>query len=516
MRCFTFTALLFAGISWFAKGQSVDSTLQRGAYGTYFVQLASTGISSSDRTPFWLYTNQYGAIPTKPQPGMISGGAYYHLPLSRNSNKWVLDGAVEGIVQSSNPEVKGILTEGYLRLNYKKWELYGGRKREYYGLSDTLTGMGSLAWSGNALPIPQIRLGTSDFIPVPFIGNILKVKGYFTHGWFENNGTFAKNVWLHSKGLYLRFGKESWPIILHGGFNHFVQWGGYAPSLAGDPGVLSKDGHFNTSLYAYWGVVSGMSMQKLGHKGYPMDDFISIDVNRIGNHLGTIDMGLQWKHCDFDLFFYRQSMFDDGSLFYLINVDDGLSGVRYMNKIQQATDFHLLRVTAEYLSTRDQGGSTFNIDVNDPFLRGRDNYFNHSQYQDGWKYFGKSIGTPFIQPDADLKNGVKRGWISFPNNRVQVFNVAVQGRYKKRTTWEIRASYSNNLGTYDHPYRVSEPDGALTTLSQLSTMLRVGVKVPWLGGSEITGAVAYDKGDMYDDTIGGFLSIRKRGFFGVR
>ncbi|PKK37673.1 hypothetical protein BWI96_04165 [Siphonobacter sp. SORGH_AS_0500] len=479
--------------------------------GSYYVQAATTALSTSGRTPFWLQTNQYGTIPIKPQAGLFTIGAKYHVPLSSHTHHWSVDGAFEGLLQTQNPNVKGIITEGYLRLNFKNWELYGGRKREYVGLSDTLTGTGSLNWSGNSLPIPQIHLGTKKFVPVPLVGKWLKFKAYFAHGWFENYNSFTKDAYLHQKGFYLKFGKENWLINLYGGLSHFVQWGGYAPSLKGDPGILSKDGKFNGSWFAYWnGVVLAKSMQvKYGYQGYPFDDFISIDVNRIGNHLGTVDAALEVKHCDFNLFFYRQSMFDDGSLYYLINIDDGLNGVRYINHIQQASDVHLERVGFEYLSTISQGGNDFIID--DPLKRGGDNYFNHSQYQDGWTYFDRSIGTPFVQPDSDLKKDIQTHVRGMPNNRVQVFNLTFLGKYKKRTTWEIRGSYSRNFGTYNNMREEPYVNGPF---KQFSGLIRIGVKMPWLRGSEFSGALAYDKGQMYDDTFGAYLSIRKTGLIG--
>ena len=190
-----------------------DSTRRHG--GTYFVQLATTALSTSDRTAFWLHANQYGVIPTKPQGMLASAAVQYQVPLSRRSNRWWLEGAIEVMGQTNNPEFKGIVNEGYLRLKYKKWELYGGRKREYVGLSDTLLGMGSMVSSTNALPIPQIRIGTYDFIPV--IGRWLHMKAYLTHGWFENSRPFVQNAYLHQKGLYVRLGTKNWPIVLHAG-----------------------------------------------------------------------------------------------------------------------------------------------------------------------------------------------------------------------------------------------------------------------------------------------------------
>ncbi|PQA58882.1 capsule assembly Wzi family protein [Siphonobacter curvatus] len=474
-----------------------DSTQRNG--GTYFVQLATTALSTSDRTAFWLQTNQYGVIPSKPQGMLASAGVYYQVPLSRRSNRWRVDGAIEVMGQTNNPEFKGIITEGYLRLKYKKWELYGGRKREYVGLSDTLLGMGSMVSSTNALPIPQIRLGTYDFIPV--LGRWLHMKAYLSHGWFENSRPFVQHAYLHQKGLYVRLGTKNWPVVLHAGVNHSVQWAGYAPAFKNDPGDMARYGYFEKSWLGYWGVFTGQSMANyaVANPG----KVIVFDQNRIGNHLGTIDMALQWRPAAFDVFLYRQIMFEDGSLFYRLTTADSFNGIRWKSKMPSHAAFSLKQVTVEWLSTIDQGGEEF-MDT-DPKKRGRDNYFNNSQYQDGWTYFGRGIGTPFVTPDADLKTGVRRYSLGFSNNRVEVLHTGFAGTFKQNTSWEMKLSFSRNRGTYVQPY--AKP------LEQFSGILRVGTRLPWLKGGELSGAVAYDSGELYENTLGAYISLRKSGFF---
>lgn len=475
------------------SAQAQDTTGLRPA-GTYFVQAATSTLSTSHRTAFWLQANQYGIIPSTPQNALLSAGVYYNVPLSR---KWAVDAAVYGVGQSNNPEWKGVIAEGYLRLKYKKWELYGGRKREYIGLSDTLVGMGSMVSSTNALPIPQVRFGTSDFIPI--IGKWFRVKAYLVHGWFENSRPFVKNAYLHQKGLYVRLGGDRSPIVLHSGVNHSVQWGGYAETFKNDSGNMARKGYYENSWLGYWGVVSGKSMAEYAVAN--PNRVIVFDQNRVGNHLGTIDLGLQIRFKAFDVFAYRQIMFEDGSLFYRLQAADSFNGLRWLNKKRSSPLFYLSRVTMEYLSTIDQGGADF-VDT-DPKKRGRDNYFNNSQYQDGWAYMGKTIGTPFIIPDSDLKKSVRKNAIAFTNNRVEVAHLGLAGRIHRRTAWEVKLSASRNYGTYLFPY--------YKPLNQFSGYLRIGTQVNWLKGGEISGAIAYDDGRILDSTLGGFISIRKSG-----
>ena len=81
-------------------------------------------------------------------------------------------------------------------------------------------------------------------------------------------------------------------------------------------------------------------------------------------------------------------------------------------------------VLLEYLFTESQGGNLF---LENAAQRGRDNYFNHSQYQDGWSRYGLTMGTPFITPSADSRSDLPRyGFTN--NNRVAVMHLGVSGQ----------------------------------------------------------------------------------------
>ncbi len=463
-----------------------------------FAELGTVVSSSPDRVPFWLAANQYGIIPSRPQAGLVQVGVRYNSRLG-TSKKWGVEAAVEGVGQTNNPTVRLILPEAFARIFYKKWELVAGRRREIVGMQDSTLSSGGVLWSGNTLPIPQIRIGTSGYVSLPILKHWLKVKGLYSHGWFENSRPFVQNAFLHYKSVYLQVGKDTWPVSVYAGLAHMVQWGGYAPALKDDPGVFSEFGHFGSSLQDYLDVVTARSGQdKLS--GLGPGQLSSFDLNRVGNHVATLDVGTTITLPKSRLVLYRQHFIEDGSLFYLLNILDGLNGLRWYRTDQPQSNFSINRLTAELMYSVSQGGVVFDID--DPRKRGRDNYYNHGQYRDGWSYFGRTLGTPFIPPDTDMNAKYRRNLIYTSNNRVVVFHLGVAGTLFRRVGWETKLSYSRNQGTYDFPLSPA-------VVPQFSGLVRARTALPYLGGLEVNSSVAWDYGGIYDDAVGVYLGVRK-------
>ena len=160
----------------------------------------------------------------------------------------------------------------------------------------------------------------------------------------------------------------------------------------------------------------------------------------------------------------------------------------------------LQRLTIEYLHTMSQGGAVFQDYP--AKLRGRDNYFNHAQYRDGWSYFGRTIGTPFITSNQDLRQGIPTTGGAFTsNNRVQALHMGAAGRLSQAVSFLGKVSYSRNAGTYDGEFQPRLP--------QLSAYLSVGADLAFLDGVQVSGAVGWDKGQLLDDALGLHLRIRK-------
>lgn len=463
---------------------------------SYVVETGSLG--SSAQTPFWLRANKYGVVPLQSPIGWVNARLWsdYRVVDSSGYRRKVDWGYAINAVANVGNTTQFLLPEAYVKGRIGALELYVGRRREVIGIVDTLLTTGAYAWSGNALPIPKIQLSLPTYTAIPFTKGVLSVLAGYSHGWFENSNRLVKGSYLHQTQVYGRLGKPSWRFRLYGGFNHQVIWAGEAGPNVLSP-LVSVDGKLPSSLKYYPAVV-------IGERGlFDANDpnVTSFEDNRVGNHLGSVDFAADVSIADWNLFVYRQFPYDDGSLFYLTNIQDGLNGVRLKNTKQFAGQgFFLRQLTIEYLFTGSQGGPEFVID--DPKRRGRDDYFNHAQFIDGWTYFGRTIGTPFLTPAAEIQ----RGSYGIANNRVSAGHLGLSAVLFGTVDVIAKASYSINAGRYPVPF--------LDKPRQFSGFISAGIPVNVFGGTVLSAALAVDAGELLPNSIGGSLSLRKSGFLG--
>ncbi|RAJ92618.1 capsule assembly protein Wzi [Larkinella arboricola] len=490
----------------FGQDSTWAETLPKKSPVQIFTELGLSG-STSHRTPFWLRTNQYGIVPNSSPFVTARAGikAQYgddrpRLPDARAVKHRMISWGygLEAVANlARKPEV--LLSEAYVNGKLRGLELMIGRRREIIGLADSSLGTGSYSWSGNALPMPKIQLSLYEYTPIGFTRGIVAFRGLYAHGWFGNKGPVTHS-YLHQKALYGRLGKPNWLFRFYGGFNHQVQWAGRSKVITDDE--LIKNGRFPGGFTNYLHAVTGLS---LAAKGDAIDttEYSKNDRgNRLGNHLGSIDLGFEVNARAFSLLFYRQSIYEDGSLYYLTNIADGLNGIRYRNGRGATQNWQIQSAVLEFLYTKSQGGATFSYIDRD---RGADNYFNHGQYIDGWSYRGRTIGTPFIPPAIDTNPALPRPTTGpFPfftnNNRLWVMHAGLAGRFRT-TVFQLKCSYSDNSGTYLKPF----PEKT----RQFSSRLMVHFPVAIWGGMQSTVSLATDRGNLYPNSTGLYISLRK-------
>lgn len=488
MRLFLLYMLVVTG----CFGQTQKPLRFRTELGSYF--------STSGQTPFWLRSNQYGIVPREHTILTVRHAMrvdYHEAPKTRRDslqaqNRRVDWGWGAEAVLNAGYNYQILVPEAYVKVKFKAVEVWGGRRREVVGLVDTALTSGSYSLSGNALPLLKMQISIPDYTPR---NGLFGFKGFYAHGWFEVD-RFVQNTLLHQKALYVRLGKPNWRLKLYGGFNHQVMWGGTTTQL---PGGLIKNNLLPSTFRDYLDVVSGTS---LGNRSNVDTNRISqFDrENRIGNHLGTVDLGFEYNAPTFSIFAYRQNIYETGSLFHLTNIRDGLNGLRIRNlRPLNPRGFQIESVLLEYLYTESQGGAIFSDVLQQ---HGRNNYFNHSQYRDGWSRYGMTLGTPFITPSSDSRSDLPQ--YSFTNNnRVAVMHLGVSGQVMDFFRFQAKASYSNNLGTYEVPF----PEA----VHQFSAGLTVSAPLYILGGVTINAAVATDIGQLYPNSAGYYVGIRKEG-----
>ncbi|KAA9354974.1 capsule assembly Wzi family protein [Larkinella humicola] len=452
--------------------------------------------STAERTPFWLRANQYGSIPLSSPGGTLRVGIQGTLLLTdttsvrsfiRPHREWTLSYAAESVGNAGKTN-QLLLPEAYIKLTHKGVELVAGRRREVIGLVDSTLSSGSYSWSGNALPIPKIQIGTRGFIS---LNSWLALNAFFAHGWFGDTW-YIKRSFLHQKSITWRIGKPSWRARFYAGLNHNVQWAGHTDRLPNN--AISVNGQMPNRLSDFPNVVFAIRTNGLNNDRITKFDW----ENMYGNHVGSLDIAAELPLQTLSVLLYHQHSFEDASSFLLQNIPDGLYGIRLRTNRSSPSFFHLVGLNMEFFSTVFQSG--------DPALKnlqfgwGGDNNFNHAQYQEGWVYRNRVIGSPFLTRLVDAKPEYRIGYI-VNNNRVKMAHLGIQATLANKIDVMARVSYSENKGTYNYPFP--------KTLPQWSSVLQLGLPVSWLGGCWLTAAVSVDSGELYENATGGFISLRK-------
>ncbi|MCF0075253.1 capsule assembly Wzi family protein [Dyadobacter sp. CY261] len=472
MRKHLFVLLLCIAYSF--KTQAQDST--------FFYSATLLGTASTSQVPFWLSNNQNGIIPTK---GSFAGiKASFHRVYNQNNPRFLQwSGGVEAVgIAGKNSSV--FFTDLFIAGKAGPVELSVGQRKEMIGLADSssLTS-GSFALSQNYRPYPKIQLSTPKFVNIIPGNDIIGFKFTYSDGILGPSGVHYGNVssvdetYLHHKAFYLKLGKRRHKLNLFAGFNHQVIWGGEDKIFTG--------GLKRSSAYEY--VVFGKSWLS----------------SRVGNHFGTIDLAAEWKGSRWDVFLYRQSIYEDGSLSDLSNVADGLNGLRFKKKSRPGPSdgISVNTVLLELIYTKNQGGAVFDFNTS---TFGMDDYFNHYVYNRGWSYKGRTLGSPIIAPQSSFRPELQSSSTLFtPNNRIIAYHLGADISWKD-LNFSLKGTHSVNLGTYRRPF--SE------TLHQTSFILNAEKSLSASRKDYLTLSLAADIGKLYPNNMAIMVGWRKSGF----
>ncbi len=461
---------------------------------------AGSYLSSNGETPFWLRTNQFGAVPDHATAGVLQGTArrnyvfYDSLAGKPRRFDWSAGVSPVGVYNKEN-KFEFLLPEAHASVRFKRMELYVGRRREVMGLGDSTLSSGFYSVSGNSLPVPKVQIGTVGFTPLKFTGNFLAVHAGFAHGWF--NTDYIQGVRLHQKFLYLRLGKKKSKLYL--GLNHNVMWAGHSEYLKQHPELA-----VNGELPSSWSIYPNVVLAFTSKNWFEKNGYGAFDSYRVGNHLGSYDIAFETKLSDYRLFIYHQHPFEDVSSMLFKNIPDGLYGINFKLKPGNVhSGLTLTHLTLEFLSTSDQSGTEFYIPGSK--YQGADNYFNHTQYSEGWSYKGRTVGTPFIIPGKDMDQSKLVNPRYFPNNRVHVWYAGAQANAGRALALTLRLSYSRNFGTPGADF--DPPRGQFSGV--LGAQYRLPGLLPGLKNTSILARVASDRGDIFSPRTGGYIGIRK-------
>lgn len=433
--------------------------------------------SINGSNPFWTRSLQYGTVPVENSTGIIriKNGKWYN---PKKDVDWMYQ--VEGTGWLGK-ESKFLLSEAYLGLKKGAFEIWGGSKREVIGLGDTTMTAGFFIWSGNALPLPKVHVGTRNYVNV--LHDWVGINFQFAHGWFDNQGSIGDS-YLHQKSLYFRLGQPISSLNLFVGFNHQAQWGGSRRDPKGGfYDVYPSD--FNAFTKVLLGAGEGI---------LPDDD----ENNKYGNHLGSLDLGIRYQNDQMSVLLYRQNPYESDRIWSLNTINDGLTGLSFTMKEPNIIE----GISLEYLYTGNQGtyqsilGSLLNKQDHD--YPNMVNYLN-VRGRDGWIYSGRGLGTPLIIMDKESQQG---GGLSFAYNAVRSMYVGIRGTLPQQIHWMARLSSTS----YDYP--VIPANNPESYLKQISASLNLQKQVNKKLGLSIQ--IAVDQGDRIKNTLGGMLGMKYR------
>jgi hypothetical protein len=448
------------------------STVVEAQKDTIKYEVGFTGVGSTGAyAPFWLQSDNYGQISASPNSANINVG--FSKDFNKKSAVFDYGFKADVLLQTYDNKTKAYFHEAYLKARFSVLDLIVGAREEHLGTQDSSLSCGGFLFSKNARPMPKITVGIEHFTPVPFTKGYLEVKGAVAHGWFTDN-IYATNLFLHHKYIYFRVG-GSLPFHFQYGVDHVAQWGGNVPG-----------GQQPTSLSDYLRIVMGGSG---GSSALETDQ-----INALGNHIISQSMKVEYCISDFTMSGYWQNISEDSPKFMTntMNKPDGLWGVAIRNN-----KFPIIKgLVYEYLNSTDQSGPFH--DKDGIVYGGNDSYFQNGVYQNGWTYFSRTIGTPFISSPVYNKNG----GVSVVNTRVQVHHIGLEGDVLGYN-YKALCSFSKNYGTYGAPY----PEMIRNT----SLLLEVKKQFPKLSNIELGCSVGADIGKLYGNSVGCMVSVRKRG-----
>jgi Capsule assembly protein Wzi len=468
---------------------------QKNKKAKYSVELG--GFYSINNTiPFWLRSNQFGAFPNTDNTVLFRQNLESRKDTSKANFKtsYCFD-----MVLFVGSQAKIVIPEAYYRVDYKKFAFTAGRKKQVHGLVDSTLSSGSITWSGNSLPLPEIQLSVPEYTKVLF--PFLSFKGHFSHAWFGNQ-TSVKGYYLHQKSLYGRIGRPNSKVKLYGGILHHAQWGGTPKYGIPDWDTRYVNGKFPTGWYVYRNILlpfSNPSNDSLVNPNTSPYDY----ENRYGNHLGQIDMGGELNLKRLKMLFYKQIIFETGQTFSsLTNIDDGLYGISISSLNPES---RINKVVFEFLHTTNQGiyrsGFLRLIGFQGKhYGRNQNFYFNHGQYFEGWSYNGLTIGSPFLIPNPDIRyenkdNGLIQLYAN--NNNIKAGYIGMTNKLNT-IRLESRLSFSRNYGTGNNPLKAD----------QFSIATKAAIPAPKLKGIVNVG-VGIEQGDLIYDNYGAFVSFKK-------
>lgn len=447
--------------------------------------------SDGENTPFWMVSNIHGLGEPELNNGYLRGQIYKPMKEEKRFD-W---GAGIDLAGGWNLPYTFRIQQLYGEIHYRALQINLGSRDFYSEYNNPRLSSGDLLYSGNALAIPQLRIGTYGFAPFWGTKGWLSVKAYLSYGmftdsnwakhWVTTRSQWASDILFCSRGLWFRIGNNDvYPLTLDLGIEMGTQFGGTIHKSDGD---LKMPNGFVDWLKAF--------IPFAGNSSTPESEQTNIQ----GNMNGEYNVSISWNPAlNWNLRLYYEHFFEDHSQMFLEYGlwKDGLIGV----ELSFPKNPFVSKFLYEYVATKDQTGAV-NHDYTPEIpeqVSGRDGYYSHYLYGP-WQNWGMSMGTPFaISP---LYNRSHK--LLMYNSRFILNHFGIEGSPLENLRWRMLLSFSQNWGTYNLPLSYQ--------MDNFSGLVEVEGKLNKLPGWYVKAALAWDHGALLGNNFGGMISIGYQG-----
>lgn len=466
-----------------------------------------------DYAPFWLTSNRQGLSPVNASGIMLDLGMDGGMRLP---NQFYFNYGID-VAVAANYQSDFYLQQIYVDAGYKWFDLSLGAKERWGELVNPRLSSGSLTWSGNSRPIPQIRLEVPEFTRLGILGRWFSLKGHIAYGWYQDNDWRARQaarysnppqytdqILHHGKSLFLRVGDtERFPLEFTFGLEMYAQFGGVRHNMrtsASDPVIETFEYPHNLKTYLQVFLPVNKPGMQTKDNGNTMGSWhLAFDL--------TFD---KWKYRLYYEHFYEDhsSMLgieskadmsgDKGLVFYGFrrNWLDGLFGL----EVNAPEGIPFNNIVFEFLNTKGQCGPVYRYQ-NPVILEGvdgRDDMYNHEFYK-SYSNYGYSNGSPVLYSPIYNEDGD----LSFKSNRVIMFHLGIDGNISPRLEYRLLATHTTHWGCYSIPFEKT----ASTTSMLIECFYRFGNQTGWRVG--LSAAADFGASSLPGENKGLMLSLSK-------
>lgn len=473
---------------------------------TYDLQMEGAA-GTGTYMPYYLVSKRHGVVSVENNSGYMMAGT----KISHQIGDWTFTGRAK-LQGAANAYSNVYLQECFGQVSWKCFDLFVGTKEMHSPLRDFELSSGSLTWSGNCRPIPQIMFGNNRYEPIPGTKGWMEfyVEGgygrviddnYMTETYNQyvtDNAPYTQNIsvgsWYHHKLLSLRTNPNK-PFVWEGIMDHCAMFGdrhNFYRYKQLQEGTVPEWQHYDPTAKDFWNILIP------GHGGE--NSSASDQAHFLGNHLGIITFlfEYQWgKDLKHKIGAYAEAIYEDGSGMRKGNGYDGLWGLEYHNKHK---DSWVNGVVFEYLQTTHQSGpilwnpayNGLQIEGSADFMPnavgGIDDYYNNITHN-GYSHYGMACGSPMLKSPIYNEDHFQ----GFTDNRVKAWHIGVngiihqwQGRHPSQLDYRLLASYRQSWGNYYCP----SPDILTSTNGLMEFTWRRGPLSASL-------SLAFDRGELY-------------------